>query len=84
MIMHGFVTVAELPCEEKGCSGTPAGPFCDCGGTGMEGQYCSSRTYFYILLIQILMNTCIVIPVPDLFFLTPLISITPRFFNIKY
>lgn len=36
-------TIDELPCEEKGCSGTPAGPFCDCAGTGMEGQYCSSR-----------------------------------------
>ncbi|XP_062598349.1 uncharacterized protein LOC134259761 [Saccostrea cucullata] len=33
--------VEEPPCGEKGCSGTPAGPFCDCGGTGFEGQYCT-------------------------------------------
>ena len=37
--------IAELPCGEKGCSGTPAGPFCDCSGTGFEGQYCSSGLF---------------------------------------
>ncbi|XP_061190343.1 uncharacterized protein LOC133198232 [Saccostrea echinata] len=33
--------VEEPPCVEKGCAGTPAGPFCNCGGTGFKGQYCT-------------------------------------------
>lgn len=55
----------ELPCGEKGCSGTPAGPFCDCSGTGMEGQYCSSRTCFYTFFITIVVSNYD--QVPDIF-----------------
>ena len=47
--------IAELPCGEKGCSGTPAGPFCDCSGTGFEGQYCSSGLFNFPLVY---LKTC--------------------------